>query len=447
MARVKRGVTSHARHKRLLDDAEGRKGTQSRLVKPAREALLHALAYATRDRKQRKRQMRELWIVRINAAARQNGLTYGAVHRRASRRPTSRSIARSWPTSPSATPRPLGRSSSSPRAPDRPGSRPTLGGPSGGPRAHRPRIPRRRRRSRVPDSRPIDGRTDVDLADLTRDLETLRDDALASIAASADVAALEALELDVLGKKGRLTAVLRGIGGLPADDRPRVGAVANDVRGRDRERPRRARRDAARGGADRTPGRRDGRRHDARPAVPPRHAPSEHRDDGRDRRDLRPVRVRGLREPRDRGRPDQLPDAQHPAGPPGARPVGHALRRRRRATCCGRTRRPARSTSCGRRTPPIRALLPGRCFRYEAIDASHGSEFFQVEGLMVDEGTTMGDLKGLLDQFAGGHVRRRQEDPLPARLLPVHGAVRRVRRRVPRVRRLRAARPAAGPAG
>ena len=77
MARVKRGVTSHARHKRLLQDAEGRKGTRSRLVKPAREALLHALAYATRDRKQRKRQMRGLWIVRINAAARANGLTYG----------------------------------------------------------------------------------------------------------------------------------------------------------------------------------------------------------------------------------------------------------------------------------------------------------------------------------------------------------------------------------
>jgi phenylalanyl-tRNA synthetase alpha chain len=50
--------------------------------------------------------------------------------------------------------------------------------------------------------------------------------------------------------------------------------------------------------------------------------------------------------------------------------------------------------------PPIRALLPGRCFRYEATDASHGSEFFQVEGLMVDEGTTLADLKGLLDQFA-----------------------------------------------
>jgi len=60
-----------------MQDAEGRKGAKSRLVKPAREALLHALAYATRDRKQRKRQFRQLWIVRINAAARQNGLTYG----------------------------------------------------------------------------------------------------------------------------------------------------------------------------------------------------------------------------------------------------------------------------------------------------------------------------------------------------------------------------------
>ena len=77
MARVKRGVTSHRRHKRLMQDAEGRKGTKSRLVKPAREALLHALAYATRDRKQRKRQMRQLWVIRINAAARLNGITYG----------------------------------------------------------------------------------------------------------------------------------------------------------------------------------------------------------------------------------------------------------------------------------------------------------------------------------------------------------------------------------
>ncbi len=77
MARVKRGVTAHQRHKRLLEAAEGRRGTRSRLIRPAHEALLHAMAYAYVGRKQRKRQMRALWIVRLNAAARQHGLTYG----------------------------------------------------------------------------------------------------------------------------------------------------------------------------------------------------------------------------------------------------------------------------------------------------------------------------------------------------------------------------------
>ncbi|HEY8168124.1 MAG: 50S ribosomal protein L20 [Candidatus Limnocylindrales bacterium] len=77
MARVKRGVAAHKRHKRLLQAAEGRKGTRSKLIKPAREALLHAMAYSYVGRKQRKRQMRSLWVVRLNAAARQNGMTYG----------------------------------------------------------------------------------------------------------------------------------------------------------------------------------------------------------------------------------------------------------------------------------------------------------------------------------------------------------------------------------
>ena len=169
----------------------------------------------------------------------------------------------------------------------------------------------------------------VDLSDLTRELEALRDDALASIAAAGDVAALEALDIDILGKKGRLTTVLRGIGSLPPDDRPRVGAIANAVRG-DIEAALAERGTDLRGSAltgrlaaetvdVTTPGRAD----------PPRQPPPEHRVDGPDRRDLRPVRVRRLREPGDRGRPDQLPDAQHPARPPGARPVGHALRRRR----------------------------------------------------------------------------------------------------------------------
>jgi len=77
VARVKRGVPAHRRHKRLLKQAEGRRGTRSKLIRPAREALMHALAYAYVGRKERKRQLRALWIVRLNAAARQNGLTYG----------------------------------------------------------------------------------------------------------------------------------------------------------------------------------------------------------------------------------------------------------------------------------------------------------------------------------------------------------------------------------
>lgn len=81
MARVKRGVTAHKRHKRLLKQAEGRRGTRSKLIKPAREAQLHAMAYAYVGRKQRKRQLRSLWIVRLNAAARENGLTYSALIR------------------------------------------------------------------------------------------------------------------------------------------------------------------------------------------------------------------------------------------------------------------------------------------------------------------------------------------------------------------------------
>ena len=77
MARVKRGVAAHRRHKRLLAQAAGRRGTRSKLVRPAREALFHALVYAYRDRKSRKRDMRRLWIERINAASRQHGLPYG----------------------------------------------------------------------------------------------------------------------------------------------------------------------------------------------------------------------------------------------------------------------------------------------------------------------------------------------------------------------------------
>jgi len=66
VARVKRGVAAHRRHKRLLNQAEGRRGTRSKLIRPAREALIHALVYAYRDRRDRKRDMRRLLPGRID---------------------------------------------------------------------------------------------------------------------------------------------------------------------------------------------------------------------------------------------------------------------------------------------------------------------------------------------------------------------------------------------
>ncbi len=239
----------------------------------------------------------------------------------------------------------------------------------------------------------------MELTELTRDLEALRDEALASIAAAPDVAALEAIEVDVLGKKGRLTAVLRGIGGLPSEDRPRVGAIANVVRGSI---------EAAleeRGGGLRGAALETRLRAEAVDVTTP----------GRPirRGALHPI-PETIREIADifgqfgfvtyEGPEveDDVTNFQMLNIPPDhpARDLwdtlyvdieGHLLRTH---TSPGQIR-VMTSTP-----PPIRALLPGRCYRYEAIDASHASEFFQVEGLMVDEGTTMGDLKGLLDQFA-----------------------------------------------
>ena len=76
MPRVKRGVTSKRRHNRILRQAKGYYGGRSNLIKTAREAVERGWKYAYRDRKQRKRQFRVLWIARINAAAREHGLSY-----------------------------------------------------------------------------------------------------------------------------------------------------------------------------------------------------------------------------------------------------------------------------------------------------------------------------------------------------------------------------------
>jgi phenylalanyl-tRNA synthetase alpha chain len=239
----------------------------------------------------------------------------------------------------------------------------------------------------------------VDLAQLTQDLQTLADETAAGVAAAPDVAALEALELDVLGKKGRVTEVLRGIGKLPPEDRPKLGSVANGVRQRIEAAI--LERRAVLGSAEL----------DARLAAETIDVTMPGRPIARG--SLHPsiesmaeiARIFGqfgfqvYESPEIEDDVHNFQDLNIPPDHP-ARDLwdtlyvdvpGHLLRTH---------------TSPGQihvmRTvkPPIRALLPGRCYRYEAIDASHASEFFQVEGLMVDQGTTLGDLRGLLEAFA-----------------------------------------------
>ena len=76
MARVSRGVTARARHKKVLKKAKGFRGARSRTFKVAKQAVMRAGQYAYCDRRQKKRVFRSLWIIRINAAARENGLSY-----------------------------------------------------------------------------------------------------------------------------------------------------------------------------------------------------------------------------------------------------------------------------------------------------------------------------------------------------------------------------------
>ena len=239
----------------------------------------------------------------------------------------------------------------------------------------------------------------MDLADLTRELEALRADALAAIEAATDTATLEALELDVLGKKGRLTSVLRGIGGLPADDRPNVGAVANAVHVAvesalaDRVSALRGSELAARLTAEAvdvtTPGRpiRRGTLHPSMEAM----------------REIAGIFEQfGFVTYESPEIEDDQTNFQMLNIPPDhpARDLWDTLYVDVEGKLLRTHTSPGQIRVLQAERPPIRALLPGRCFRYEAIDASHGSEFFQVEGLMVDEGTTMADLKGLLGEFA-----------------------------------------------
>jgi phenylalanyl-tRNA synthetase alpha chain len=239
----------------------------------------------------------------------------------------------------------------------------------------------------------------VDFESLSADLRALQQRALAEAFAAPDPESLELLQIRYLSKKGEITTVLRGIGALPAEDRPRVGAIANGVSEAvkaalaEREAELHAQVQTLRLAAERVDVTLPGR--------------------PRARGTLHPIPETMAAITEVFGRfgfvvyegpevEDDLTNFQMLNMPPDhpARDLWDTLyvdipgRLLRTHTSPGQMR-VMQSTK-----PPIRALLPGRCFRYEAVDASHGFEFFQVEGLMVDEGTSLADLKGLLDEFA-----------------------------------------------
>jgi phenylalanyl-tRNA synthetase alpha chain len=247
------------------------------------------------------------------------------------------------------------------------------------------------------------------MTDLADRLQQLQTEALAELAAATDARAVEALRASLFGRSGRLTTLLHSLGGEDPTVRPATGKLANTVR------------DALEAAiADRltvllkadagarlsdeaidmsAPGRpwRVGHLHPTMTVE----------------RDLREIfhafgfevfegpeietdamNFEALNIPPDHPSRD-LWDTLYvsEAGGDPRRPAADGTILRTHTS-------PVQIRAMRALTPPIRVITPGRCFRYEAVDASHGFEFFQVEGLVVDRDTSLADLKGMLEEFA-----------------------------------------------
>ncbi len=249
----------------------------------------------------------------------------------------------------------------------------------------------------------------MDLASFRAQLEALREQALAAVAAAMTPDALAQVDVDVLGRKGALRTLMAGIGAFPAEERPQVGALANPVReaietalaerrerlnsialevrlASEREDVTLPGRPAWRGGLHpiRETEREIARVFDQFGFVVVE-SPEVETDE---------LNFEALNIPADHPARD-LWDTIYVADP-----AGEAADPRSPNWLLRTHTSPGQIRAMRASQPPIRILTPGRCFRYEQVDASHGFEFFQVEGLMVDEGTSMATLRGLLDAFA-----------------------------------------------
>jgi phenylalanyl-tRNA synthetase alpha chain len=250
------------------------------------------------------------------------------------------------------------------------------------------------------------------MSDLRTDLEATRAQAGKRLAAAATADAVEGLRHELLGRSGTLTALLRGLGGVSAEERPALGQLANQVR-RELEAVIEDRLAALRG-ADlearlvdealdmSAPGRpvRVGHLHPVLTTL----------------RDLREIfhaygfevfegpeieteeyNFELLNIPPDHPARD-LWDTLYVAEP-GSVEAGEP-RPAADGTILRTHTSPVQVRAMQALDAPIRVLTPGRCYRYEAVDASHAFEFFQVEGLVIDRDTSLADLKGLLEEVA-----------------------------------------------
>ena len=261
------------------------------------------------------------------------------------------------------------------------------------------------------------------MTDIRSELDAMERSSGERLAAASSVDAVEALRHELLGRSGALTGLLRQLGSVPADERPAIGQRANEVR-RGVEAAIQSRLD------DLSTSDLEARLADeaidmSAPGLP---LPVGH---------LHPVQttMRDLREifhaygfevfegpeieteeynfellniPPDHPSRD-LWDTLYVAEP-GSVAAG-APRPAEDGTILRTHTSPVQIRAMRALEPPIRVLMPGRCFRYEAVDASHASEFFQVEGLVVDRNTSLADLKGTLEEVAralyGRDVRTR----------------------------------------
>ena len=253
---------------------------------------------------------------------------------------------------------------------------------------------------------------------LLDDLERIGSDAREALASAPGADAVDRLRHELLGRSGRLTALLRQLASVPAEERPAIGQRANELRS-ELESAIADRLDTLRGS--------DLEARLASEAIdmsaPGRPVPIGH---------LHPVQtlMRDLREifhafgfevfegPEVETEEYNFellnipPD--HPArdlwdtlfvAEPGSVEAGEP-RPASDGTILRTHTSPVQVRAMQALDPPIRVLTPGRCFRYEAVDASHAFEFFQVEGLVVDRDTSLADLKGMLEEIARAHRGR-----------------------------------------